>query len=263
MRPTILEYSSDQPAASFAERIRDGLLRGRVVITRGVDPKIDQKPFWDEVSESVGTGCYEFCEDYRTGLRTGEKWQEIRFDPAIQNAYRYSKNAQPLHTDGSYNADGPEIVFFYCIKAARSGGATTFIDGPDLVELLRREERALYEDLVKTPVLFSKANDNKRRPIVSEDARGPLFTWNYYCVDPSEPPEIKELAERFHGYLQRRVVGDKLTLPICLSPGEAVFFHDERLLHGRDAFEAEAPGDRFLLKSAFNLEREPRARSTQ
>jgi alpha-ketoglutarate-dependent taurine dioxygenase len=261
MTPEIIEYSRDMSSAAFAGKIREALLRQHVVVTTGVDAKRDQRSFWDEVSEQIGTGLYEFCEDYRTGARTGERWQEIRFDPTIQNAYRYSKSAQPLHTDGSYFADGPEIVFFYCIQAARAGGATTFIDGPDLVAQLRSEDPALLDALLTTPVLFSKGGDSKRRPIISEDVRGLVFTWNYYCVDPSEPTTVKELAERFHGYLQRHVVGAQRTGGVYLKPGEAVFFHDERLLHGRDAFEAETEGDRFLLKCAFNLDRAPRGRS--
>jgi alpha-ketoglutarate-dependent taurine dioxygenase len=254
MEHLTVHYHPESRTADFAAQIRDALLRSKIVVTTGVDPTLDQRPFWDEVSEQIGGPCFDFAEDYRTGKTTGGKWQEIRYNPDIQNAYRYSKNAQPLHTDGSYMKNGPEIVFFYCIRRAPRGGATVFIDSADLVEILSLEAPDLLRDLRGTPVHFSKAAEHKTRPILAEDAHGLLLTWNYYCVDPSEPDSTKALAERFHGFLQARVVGERRLHEVLLAPGEAVFFYDERLLHGRDAFEAARHDDRYLLKSAFHLD---------
>ena len=41
--------------------------------------------------------------------------------------------------------------------------------------------------------------------------------------------------------------------PIKLKPGEAVFFHDDRLIHGRNSFEATRDSERFFWKSALKL----------
>jgi hypothetical protein len=253
MDHSTVHYKPTMPVRDFAARIHDALVSSKLLVTTGVDPTIDQRGFWDEVSEQIGTPCYEFQEDAYTGAKTGGKWQEIRFNPEITHSYRYTKNAQPMHTDGSYMKQGPEIVFFYCIKAAPEGGATTFIDSQELIAVLRREDPQLLRDLEGVQVHFSKAAEHKTRPIITTDAKGDLLTWNYYCVDATEPAATKQLAERFHGFLQTRVVGTANLTPIRLQPGEAVFFHDERLLHGRESFAAKVHDDRYLLKTAFDL----------
>jgi alpha-ketoglutarate-dependent taurine dioxygenase len=40
-----------------------------------------------------------------------------------------------------------------------------------------------------------------------------------------------------------------------LRPGDAVFFNDERLLHGRSSFVANGVGQRHLLKGGLRLAR--------
>ena len=97
------------------------------------------------------------------------------------------------------------------------------------------------------------ADDQKTRPILAEDAHGLVVTWNYHCVDPHESPAVKDLAERFHAFLQREVVGERRTLPVLLQPGQAVFFHDERVIHGRNAFDATERNDRFFWKTGFRF----------
>ena len=236
----------------FASAILSGLNQAKIVQTIGVDRSIGLDEFWDSVSEKVGD-CLLLSEDPVTNQRIGNKWLEIRYDPAIPNAYRHSKNAQPLHTDGSYVGDSPYISFFYCINQAAIGGATVFYDSTDLIALLETEDPQLLHDLCHTSIRFAKDKDFKQRPIITFDDRGATLNWNYYCIDPQESPFAKELVERFHSFLQTKVVAEDRTYPIKLNPGEAVFFHDDRLIHGRKAFSATQPGERFFWKSALKL----------
>ena len=244
-----------QPGMSieeFSQEILSGLEIAKIVQTIGIDNSISLNEFWDRVSEKVGN-CLLLSEDPLTGQRIGNKWLEIRYDPAIPNAYRHSKNAQPLHTDGSYVSDSPYISFFYCINQAAIGGATVFYDAADLITLLKTEDAQLLEDLCNTSIRFAKDHDFKQRPIIAFDDRGATLNWNYYCIDPQESSFAKELVERFHSFLQTKVVGEDRTYPIKLNPGEAVFFHDDRLIHGRKSFSATQPGERFFWKSALKL----------
>jgi alpha-ketoglutarate-dependent taurine dioxygenase len=253
MNHGIVQYREGVPTVEFAEQLREALGAHKVVVASGIDAAREQRPFWDEVSETAGQVVP--IDEQMNGVKTGGKWLEIRYDPAIQNAYRYSKNAQPLHTDGSHITNSPDVYFFYCVRAAPSGGATTFIDSQELIDIVGREDPGLLRALQETPVNFAKGGDAKRRPIFGQDAHGAQLTWNYYCVDPHETAEVKDLVERFHAFLQARVVGEERTTPVLLRPGEAVFFHDERLLHGRNAFSASDKNDRFFWKSGFNLQR--------
>jgi alpha-ketoglutarate-dependent taurine dioxygenase len=253
MRHATITYLPGMSHQEFAAIIRDSLTRSKLVVTRGVDPTVDQRPFWDVVSESCGKGCVQLGEDFKTGDKSGSKWNEIRYDGSIQNAFRYSRNAQPLHTDGAYLAASPEIVFFYCIRQASAGGETVFLDSSRLISMLAGKEPDLLDQLRSVPVLFSKAKERKIRTIIGKDDMGDLLTWNYFTVDRSVGPEIRIMADHFQKFLEDEVVKRGLTYPVLLKPGDAVFFHDQRQLHGRNAFEAHEKDDRYLLKTAFDL----------
>jgi hypothetical protein len=47
-----------------------------------------------------------------------------------------------------------------------------------------------------------------------------------------------------------------VVLPVQLEVGEAVFFHDDRLLHGRNAYFAKTKGERCLIKGKIILDAE-------
>jgi|GEM_PF-652673 len=246
-----LDYRKGMSTREFAEALRDELLAHKVMVVTNVDPTVEQRPFWDEVSEMAGEVIA--IAEQPSGEKTGDKWMEIRYDPAIKNAYRHANIAQPMHTDGSYLSNAPDIMFFYCVRQASAGGETTFIDSMEFVDVLQQKDPSLYTALRETPVHFSKAGDEKRRPIITEDRHGLVMTWNYHCVDPNESPAVKDLAERLHAFLQREVVSERRTMPILLQPGEAVFFHDERVLHGRNSFDAQERNDRFFWKTGFRF----------
>ena len=247
-----IEFEPGMTVEQFSQAIIDGLNVAKIVQTIGVDKNMSLDDFWDRVSEKVGD-CLLLSEDPKTGERLGNKWLEIRYDPNIANAYRHSKNAQPLHTDGSYVSDSPYVSFFYCINQAAKGGATVFLDGEELVALLRAEDPELLTDLRQTSIRFAKDRDFNHRPIIDFDDHGVTLNWNYYCIDPNESEFSKQLVERFHHFLQTKVVAQDKTYPIKLNPGEAVFFHDDRLIHGRNSFEATRHSERFFWKSALKL----------
>ena len=247
-----IEFLPDMTVEGFAQQVWSALQTTKIVQTIGVDKSISLDKFWDCVSDRIGD-CMLLSEDPVTGARIGNKWLEIRYDSNIKNAYRHSKNAQPLHTDGSYVGDSPYISFFYCINQAAIGGATVFLDSDELIGILKQEDPQLLQDLCDTTVCFAKDKDFKRRPIIDFDDDGSNLNFNYYCVDRNETDFAKQLVERFHQFLQTKIVGEDKTYPIKLKPGEAVFFHDDRLIHGRKSFEATRDSERFFWKSALKL----------
>lgn len=212
------------------------------------------RAFYDDVTEQVGK-CVMIGEDFtKGGIQTGEKWIEIRYDHDIPDlaAYRHSKNAQPLHTDESYISDPADIMFFYCINKAEFGGATTFIDGPALVEHLRDYDPKLLEDLTRNEVCYKKADEFRRKPIISFDESGiPLFNYNYYCISRDETDFNKDLNKRFFDYLEDQIAYSYMVTEVYLNPGESVAWWDEYVLHGRNAFKAEKTNDRFIWKAGI------------
>lgn len=207
--------------------------------------------FYDNLSDEIGQWA-AMDEDLQTGQKTGGKWIEIKYDPDFPNSYRHSSTRQPLHTDGSYESRAPEVSFFFCIRAATVGGATTFVDSDELIRALKLHSETLYRSCCEIPVTFSKGKDSKSKPIITNDAKGIVLTWNYFRVLETSP-ETTNLKREFHQFLEEKVVQGGLCFPCQLAPGDAVFFNDERVLHGRNSFVANWPGERHLLKGGLYL----------
>lgn len=228
---------------NVADKIKESLKDNKIVLLENCR-ETNLFDFYENLSNEIGHWV-PMDEDVKTGEKTGKKWIEIKYDPQFPNSFRHSDTRQPLHTDGSYESNAPNITFFFCIQEARIGGATTFFDYDDLVKTLALYSAKLLEQCRSVPLTFSKGSDSKTRPIIQSD----LLTWNYFPAKANDA-EQQELKENFHEFLEKKVVGGGLCLPLALKPGDAVFFHDEKLLHGRNSFI----GERNLLKGGLNLE---------
>jgi alpha-ketoglutarate-dependent taurine dioxygenase len=233
-----------------ASKIRELLETTKVVLLTGYRGN-SLFEFYDSLSNEIGQWA-AMDEDLQTGQKTGAKWIEIKYDPEFPNSYRHSSSRQPLHTDGSYESSAPEVSFFFCIRAAAIGGATTFVDSDELLRALKLHSKKLYRSCCEIPVTFSKGKDSKTKPIITSDTKGVVLTWNYFRVRENSP-ETTELRREFHNFLEEKVVQGGLCFPCQLAPGDAVFFNDERLLHGRNSFVAKCPGERHLLKGGLYL----------
>ncbi|GAA3987415.1 hypothetical protein GCM10022407_35140 [Hymenobacter antarcticus] len=238
--------------------MRAALGSAKVVYLRGLAawlPAAEWPAFYEHLTEATGQ-CLRLDEDFAQGsARTGHKWIEVRYDAAIPDdaAYRFSKNAQPLHTDESYLSQPAEVMFMHCLVQAPAGGETTFVDADVLWQQLQARNPALAARLLDQPVRFAKAGDSRHLPIIARTPAGLRLNWNYHCVDPAESPATHALARDFRQFLLDHVADTPAETAIQLGPGEAVAWWDDQVLHGRRAFRAAATNDRFLLKSGFRL----------
>lgn len=216
--------------------LKEALSSHKVVIFRNRCLPSCHESFYRDIASDIGE-LVPMEECLLTGDKNGEMWTDIRYDCNISNSYRHSNTRQPLHTDGSYEAHAPNISFFYCIRPARLGGATTFLDSTTLFNCLDKE---LRDRLERFPILFAKGVDSKQVPAIV----GEKLTWNYFRAVECEDTE---LPNDFHRFLEDRVVESGITENVYLSVGDAVFFQDELVLHGRNAFF----GDRWLRKGGI------------
>lgn len=257
MRFETLSLAANQAKKNeLAESIRKAL--GRSVVVHVINAAISAEPlrFWESVIGEIGE--FATVGEEPSGQRAQEKsiWMDVRFDPRHHQSFRHFNSAQPLHTDGAYDEEYPGTAFFFCAKQAPAGGATLFLDVVDLVAVLRQEAPALYHDLTTMPVHFSKLGGaGKTCCILDEDEAGPRVNWNYYRVAPGQGPQIDALRDRFHAFLQTRFVDKDDLLALRLETGDAVFFQDTRVLHGRHAYEAQEAGDRLIWKCYFSSPR--------
>lgn len=239
-------------AAAILEAWRTGL----VVAIQPTRPLDDVRAFYDTLLPAIGTP-HHLAEDVRVGdrsvQRTGELWMEVRYDPAFPDAYRHSPNAQPLHTDGSYIPTFPNATLMCCVANADEGGETIFIQAEDLVRVLREESPALLELLETVPIPHARSGDHRTLPAIRREAGELRLNWNYYCVASDVNAEVSELRERFFAFLRDSPGVRAALVQVKLRPGQAVTWHDERVLHGRNAFVAGSVSARFLWKCAVDV----------
>ena len=250
---TTVELSGDVNDDAVAAR--EAMFEHEVVHFLMPNTPTDLREYYDGLVEGIGTPV-EIAEDFRNrGAPTGQRWSEIRYDEDIPDlaAFRYSKNAQPFHTDESYVSSAAGVMLFYCVNAAPSGGETNFVTGRALVDELRASRPELLERLQTIDVRYQKADDFKHRPIliIADDGAVDL-NYNFYCADPTQDPEAIKLNQEFLDYLENDLAPE-LVLSVGLEPGEAVSWRDDLAIHGRNAFEANKSGDRFIWKAGLIL----------
>jgi alpha-ketoglutarate-dependent taurine dioxygenase len=241
-----------------AEALR-GLVRAEMAETCvlrlcNVRPGGDPLAFWRAVGEAVGTSS-DIVEDSVTGeprIVPGA-WMDVRFEPDRPDTYRHHKVGQPLHSDGAYTPPdfAQEIALFYLERQARSGGESLFVDAAAVAERARLHDTALYAALTTLPVHFGKAGAPGRTTTILSRRGGRLkINWNYFRVLPGQGEAVDRLREDFRLFLER-MIEDGAVESFRLDAGDAVFFRDEEVLHGRRDFAAEQSGDRLLWKTYF------------
>lgn len=237
-------------AREMGARVIDACRKARLVIVRTNAELGRHRAFWDEALSNHGERV-AIDESAQTGHATGNLWSDVSFDPARQNTFRHSRSEQPLHTDGSYIADPPPIVFMVCKKAAPEGGATLFLDGADLIRTLSTEQPELLRRLTTEPITFSKGGSAVESIVLAPDSSLQL-RWNYYALSRQLSATARALANSFRDFLAD-IARRPVTSAVLLQPGEAAFFHDGLLLHGRESFVASATGERFLWKGGIRI----------
>ncbi len=242
-----------QNATNAEKELQNSIRNFKAIHISDFNFDVEPHTFYEKVSESIGK-IHNADENKATGELTGERWIDVTFDPEEQNKYRSSKTKQPLHTDDSYIPLAGTITFFYCAAKADIGGATTFIDADTLIACMEMDgEFELIEELKNTTIKHEKGNSHKSLPVLRQDEQGWLLNWNWHCVSTDNTAEALDLAKRFHDFLESRIHNAGIVSPVLLKPGEAVFFHDERVLHGRYAFFTKEKGGRKLIKGTITL----------
>ncbi|MEZ4233143.1 MAG: TauD/TfdA family dioxygenase [Polyangiaceae bacterium] len=204
----------------------------------------------------IGTPHY-LAEDAtlgdRSSQRSGELWTEVRFDPAIPDAYRHTMSAQPLHTDGSYIETYPNATLMCCINNSAEGGETVFITARQLIGALSSKPIPNCSNVLEHPVPHARSGDTRTFPVIRDDAGTLKLNWNYYCVAEDRSADVSDLREQLFQVLRESEVVLDARESVRLNTGDAVVWKDDEVLHGRNSFVAKQAGDRFLWKAAVDV----------
>ena len=240
--------------AAIAGTIAESLTSATVVRITACDaPLADPKSVWVEIATALGK-IDSRHEDSLTYQPFRAEWWDIRYDPAYSDVYRHSATAQPLHTDNAFHADPPNGALFYCERPASRGGATTFLDGDILSDALMAEDRSLYVELTSRPIKFARGAVPGQSTVVIGTRRGrPILNWNYYRVVPGQGAEVEALRQRFFDFLRERFTDSPELVRVRLEAGQVLVFKEQRLLHGREAFEPDTANPRLIQTMNVHL----------
>jgi gamma-butyrobetaine dioxygenase len=167
--------------------------------------------------------------------------QDLVFDPGKRSIANDVK-ALKLHTDEPYRASPPGILLFHCIANDQTGaGSSTFMDGFEIAERLRRHDSEGFLALCEQPHSFRRhfAGDVDlitKFPVLSVDEFGNLcgIRINDRVAAPLAISQEK-MGVYYRGlkYLLQQSEDESIALNLTLQPGDIAIFDNHRVLHGR------------------------------
>lgn len=169
-----------------------------------------------------------------------------------------------LHTDFPQYQSPPEVQILHVVRQAGKGGDSQFVDGFHVASLLKEERPEIYETLTRYPIEYIDWGEFRyayefaakwRVVELAEDGRprGVFFnnavrSW-YYEAPPKDIPKIYDALKVFDEYCYQ----ERNLLEYKMEKGEMMMFANNRVLHGRSAFQvdAESEGGTRHLEGAF------------
>lgn len=186
-------------------------------------------------------------------------WWEVSYQPDRASAYSYSKTRQPMHNDSAWFADSSEVNFFIMQKQARIGGEQMIYPLSRIVEDLSAHEPGLLHDLTHLKVTVKKGEgDYFNETTIIDLGPHPRISWNYYRTE-KPTPEVKKMCDALFQWFEKQESTPSVERLRC-ETGDVFVFNDNKLVHGRTAFEATEPYERVLLQSMWRLPAHVRGR---
>ena len=145
------------------------------------------------------------------------------------------------HTDNPYRNPTPTIQVLHCLKAGVEGGNTILVDGFNVAQQLPAEYFALLSShKVNFKFETPKHCLQHKAHILELDTSGQLIKvkFNNRSIQPFElPNEVMLPFYKAYQYFEGQLNAPKNQLQFQLSPGQAIIYDNERILHGRTAFQ--------------------------
>lgn len=162
------------------------------------------------------------------------------------NDLAYRSVALGPHTDNPYRSPVPGIQLLHCLVNETTGGLSTLVDSLKVLELLRYEHPEGFELLRTTPVGYrfidAGTELTSRRCIIRTDADGNPVGVHYSPRLDRLPHLSLEKTRLFHKTRQRLgelFVDPDFEIRFQLDAGELMLFDNNRVLHGRTAFDTQ------------------------
>jgi len=165
------------------------------------------------------------------------------------------------HTDEPYRQAPPSITCFHFVRAAASGGESTMTDSFRIAEQLRDDDPEGFELLCRHPLTFYRRLEKQdrdfrmRAPVFSLDETGMVVGVRHLdrAIGPLDlPDDVIGPVYRALSRLQAMFFDPNNQVQVPVGSGEALFFNNQRVLHGRRAFSPD--GDRYMRTCHVELD---------
>jgi gamma-butyrobetaine dioxygenase len=148
------------------------------------------------------------------------------------------------HTDNPYRTPVPGIQILQCLQNETSGGLSTLVDSLAVAETVRTEDPQGFALLSKVPVRFGYRTDTTQlvavRPMIELDGKGDM-AGVHYSPRLDDIPLMSEEDTRSYHRARKRLGAlfedPAYELKFRLNAGEMMMFDNNRVLHGRTAFD--------------------------
>jgi gamma-butyrobetaine dioxygenase len=163
------------------------------------------------------------------------------------NNLAYTDRALAVHTDNPYRDPCPGVQLLHCLLSEAPGGENILVDGLRAAETLRRVDGAAFDLLTRFPQAFRFVDEDSdlqaHQHVIALDSDGRVagVHFNERSAAPIDLP-VEAVESWYHAY---RRFAEILRAPegevrVRLDPGELLMMLNQRVLHGRAAFDAGA-----------------------
>lgn len=240
---------------AVAQAVIPAFADAKVLKVAGFQAPGDPLAFWHEAGTALGKPASQLeSSDGRPLEVAGVEghWMDVRFEPDRLDTYRHANVGQPLHSDGAYVSVVQDIGLFFLERQASEGGESLFVDAADIAARAAATNPKLHHDLFHLPLKFGKRGAIGRVTPILRELDGRLkINWNWFRVLPDQGEQADALREDFRLFLEDMEQNSPAVAAFRLNAGEAVFFRDDEVLHGRRGYAAKVSGDRLLWKTYF------------
>jgi gamma-butyrobetaine dioxygenase len=163
------------------------------------------------------------------------------------NNLAYTSLALPLHTDLANQEFVPGNQFLHCYRNETIGGGSIFADALSVIDEFKQQRPEFYRLLSELPVPWHFVDEESdiryHRPVIglSRDGAFKGLTFNAHLADvPDFTPDLMYDFYAAYRELMLNIRTTKHKIETNLKNGEMVIFDNQRILHGRAAFEASS-----------------------
>ncbi len=165
------------------------------------------------------------------------------------------------HTDEPYRQAPPSVTMFHFVRAADRGGESILVDAFRIGAMLRDSDPDAFDVLAHQRATFHRRLQEQQRdfqmraPVFSLDEEGDIAGFRLLdrAVGPLDLPEDR--IEPYFAALRKLLTllyDETNHLKVPVGTAEALFFNNQRVLHGRTAFDVGSP--RFMRTCHIELD---------